>query len=233
MGIVRKIQKKFARKILSEIMIEACSFHRESLNINHTDVMIDIETTSKRADAGILEISAVAWDRRTGHIDTKNAFSMKITWSSNVIAKRHFDNSTIEFWAGVASKSSAAKSVIYDHESRADLNLVLAQLLEWLHQYDFKKVKCWGNGASFDLGILSDACDKAGYSMPPFWNFRDVRTQVDVGEEIDIFTKRTLKFTGTPHVSLDDCIHQIRYVQPVFFELYQLARLKKLLAEYL
>ena len=72
------------------------------------------------------------------------------------------------------------------------------------------KANCqvWGNSARFDLGILSDACNKISVNIP--WDFRNercVRTLVSFLPEI----KNMAKFNGVAHNAIADCHFQIKY----------------------
>ncbi len=67
----------------------------------------------------------------------------------------------------------------------------------------------WGNGSSFDLGILANAYNKCGLEIPwKFWNERDVRTIVSLNPDV----KNNMKPNDNAHNALSDCKFQINYL---------------------
>lgn len=49
-----------------------------------------------------------------------------------------------------------------------------------------------------------------------FYNERDVRTIVDLGQSIGFDPKRDMPFDGIKHDALADAIHQARYVSAIW-----------------
>lgn len=66
-------------------------------------------------------------------------------------------------------------------------------------------MRLWGNGASFDLGILGALYDAADMPRPwRFWAERDLRTLFDLEGKMALDRE-----PGTTHVGLYDAIHEL------------------------
>ncbi|HIE9251547.1 TPA: 3'-5' exonuclease [Klebsiella variicola subsp. variicola] len=49
-----------------------------------------------------------------------------------------------------------------------------------------------------------------------YWNDRDVRTMVELGQAISFAPKTAIPFEGSRHNTLADAIHQARYVSAIW-----------------
>ncbi|EIY5129297.1 3'-5' exoribonuclease [Klebsiella variicola] len=71
--------------------------------------------------------------------------------------------------------------------------------------------------AKFDNSILRSSYDCIAEDYPwEYWNDRDVRTMVELGQAISFDPKTTIPFEGSRHNTLADPIHQARYVSAIW-----------------
>jgi len=169
------------------------------------DLMIDLETLGTDPSAPIVVIGAVFFDPKTGELGEE--FSATIDFES-ACEKRTPDASAIKWW--LKQSDDARTKVLRGNQTMWQ---ALSGLSMFIHDNsDVKKVKPWGNGATFDISMIENCFKCYGMTAPwKFWNIRDVRTVVELGEAVGI-TKDMVEFEGTPHVALDDAKHQARYV---------------------
>lgn len=168
---------------------------------------IDLETFSTRADAVILAVGVTAFTLE-GTIGP--TFYRRVDWQSNLDAGRHLDPGTIRWWLG---QSDAARAEIV--KPGVSLGVVLNELQTWfLHQTDGDPdFQVWGNGASFDEGILCDAYRRL--RLPEPWRYnaaRDLRTLVWAAGELTGFNKTDVPFEGDAHRADHDSAHQARVI---------------------
>ncbi|MFV6182691.1 3'-5' exonuclease, partial [Klebsiella pneumoniae] len=65
--------------------------------------------------------------------------------------------------------------------------------------------------------ILRSSYDCIAEDYPwEYWNDRDVRTMVELGQAIGFDPKTTIPFEGDRHNALADAIHQARYVSAIW-----------------
>jgi len=169
-------------------------------------IMLDIETMGVSGNAAIMAIGACYFDPSTGEIG--NMFHEQVDISSN----GQIDASTVLWWM---KQSDEARSKFYNNGKAGHINAVLAEFA------DFVKPGCqvWGNGISFDNVIIRNAFDHHGcHDSAPwkFWNDRDVRTMVELGQAIGLDPKRDFPFEGVKHDALADAIHQAKYVSAIW-----------------
>jgi hypothetical protein len=168
------------------------------------NIMLDIETMGTSTGASIMSIGACYFDRNTGEIG--NTFHLPIDISTN----GKIDASTVIWWM---KQSDAARSKFFDNGKAGHVKAVLAEFA------DFVKPNCqvWGNGIAFDNVIIRNAYDSLSLVTPwAFWNDRDVRTIVELGQAIGIDPKRDFPFDGVKHDALADAIHQAKYVSAIW-----------------
>ena len=85
--------------------------------------------------------------------------------------------------------------------------------LNELKRSNKRKTFVWGNGSSFDLGILGYTYTNCGIEIPwHFYNERDVRTIVALMPEV----KKNMTNNGQCHNALADCKFQIAYLCEIF-----------------
>ena len=167
--------------------------------MNH--IMLDIETMGTSTNAAIMAIGACYFDPATGEIG--DTFHQQVDITSN----GKIDASTVIWWM---KQSDDARSKFYNNDKAGHIDAVLAKFTE------FVKPNCqvWGNGIAFDNVIVRNAY--RGGEPWKFWNDRDVRTMVELGQAVGIDPKRDFPFEGVKHDALADAIHQAKYVSAIW-----------------
>ena len=186
----------------------------EDQPIDYVHVMVDLETMGKKHNAPIVAIGAVVFDPATGSIG--ESFYKVVCLESSVNWGAVIDPSTVIWWL---KQSSEARSAIVNDDAIPLLD-VLLQFREFVSDNvagGSKKAQVWGNGASFDNSILRSSYDCIAEDYPwEYWNDRDVRTMVELGQAISFDPKTTIPFEGSRHNALADAIHQARYVSAIW-----------------
>lgn len=186
----------------------------EDQPIDYVHVMVDLETMGKKNYAPIVAIGAVVFDPATGSIG--ESFYKVVCLESSVNWGAVIDPSTVIWWL---KQSSEARSAIVNDDA-IPLQDALLQFREFVSDNvagGSKKAQVWGNGASFDNSILRSSYDCIAEDYPwEYWNDRDVRTMVELGQAISFDPKTTIPFEGSRHNALADAIHQARYVSAIW-----------------
>lgn len=186
----------------------------EDQPIDYVHVMVDLETMGKKHNAPIVAIGAVVFDPATGSIG--ESFYKVVCLESSVNWGAVIDPSTVIWWL---KQSSEARSAIVNDDAIPLLDALL-QFREFVSDNvagGSKKAQVWGNGASFDNSILRSSYDCIAEDYPwEYWNDRDVRTMVKLGQAIGFDPKTTIPFEGDRHNALADAIHQARYVSAIW-----------------
>ncbi|HHG1414433.1 TPA: 3'-5' exoribonuclease [Klebsiella pneumoniae] len=186
----------------------------EDQPIDYVHVMVDLETMGKKHNAPIVAIGAVVFDPATGSIG--ESFYKVVCLESSVNRGAVIDPSTVIWWL---KQSSEARSAIVNDDA-IPLQDALLQFREFVSDNvagGSKKAQVWGNGASFDNSILRSSYDCIAEDYPwEYWNDRDVRTMVELGQAISFDPKTTIPFEGSRHNALADAIHQARYVSAIW-----------------
>ncbi|CTQ15092.1 Exodeoxyribonuclease VIII [Klebsiella variicola] len=186
----------------------------EDQPIDYVHVMVDLETMGKKHNAPIVAIGAVVFDPATGSIG--ESFYKVVCLESSVNWGAVIDPSTVIWWL---KQSSEARSAIVNDDA-IPLQDALLQFREFVSDNvagGSKKAQVWGNGASFDNSILRSSYDCIAEDYPwEYWNDRDVRTMVELGQAIIFDPKTTIPFEGSRHNALADAIHQARYVSAIW-----------------
>ena len=161
-------------------------------------VMIDLETMGTRPEAPIIAIGAVAFDEKAIHSE----FYVVVDLADSVAEGGVIDPNTVLWWMKQSDEARAA----FAREGRA-LGLALGTFREWIGAYDVSGV--WGNGASFDNVILSEAYRRMGNEAPwPFWKDRCYRTMKSISAV-------PMERGGTHHNALDDARTQAIHLQMI------------------
>lgn len=172
------------------------------MNKPKAHVAIDLETLSTSPAAVMLSIGAVAVCESTG---TRLQFYAATSVDSQ--PGRKTDASTLIWWD--KQSTEARKAFDYAHsEDCPPLSQALDQLTDWLGKLgETHDVYVWGNGADFDIGILSHAYKEISNFVP--WDFRKVR---DMRTLYDLTLRFGLTISvprvGTHHNALDDAQFQ-------------------------
>jgi len=159
------------------------------------NVMVDIETLDNKATSAIVSIGAVKfgpngydeYDQFYAVVDVQSCIDVGLTLSAD----------TIKWWM---KQSDQARSVF--QQPGLYLTGVLLEFGKWLPD----DCKLWGNGASFDNVILSNAYSVLNLPQPwKFWNDRCYRT-------IAAMHDRQRFQQGVHHNALDDAKSQVEHL---------------------
>ncbi|HGT5938224.1 TPA: 3'-5' exoribonuclease [Escherichia coli] len=174
-------------------------------------LMIDLETMGKNPDAPIISIGAIFFDPQTGDMGPEFSKTIDLETAGGVI-----DRDTIKWWL---KQSREAQSAIMTDE--IPLDDALLQLREFIDENSGEFfVQVWGNGANFDNTILCRSYERQRIPCPwRYYNDRDVRTIVELGNSIGFDVRMAIPFEGVRHNALDDARHQAKYVSAIWQKL--------------
>lgn len=164
-------------------------------------VMVDLETLGNGSNAVIIAIGAVEFEATSGKLGRE--FYCVVDGQSCVDAGMKVDVSTVMWWM---KQDTAARAAF--NNAGEPLPYALQSFAAWLPT----GACVWGNGATFDNVILSNAYRAIGLPQPwPFWGDRCYRTLKNLFPEVP------LARTGTHHNALDDAksqaLHAIALLQ--------------------
>ncbi|MCM4971693.1 3'-5' exoribonuclease, partial [Escherichia coli] len=176
-----------------------------------THLSVDLETMGTNPDAPINSIGGKFFDPTTGEMGPEFSKAIDLETSGGII-----DRKTIKWWA---KRSREAQSAIFTDE--IPLDDALLQLREFINENSGESfVQIWGNGANFDNVILRRSYERQGIPCPwRYYNDRDVRTIVELGNSIGFDVRMAIPFEGVPHNALDDARHQAKQVSAIWQKL--------------
>ncbi|WP_313135628.1 3'-5' exonuclease [Stutzerimonas nitrititolerans] len=168
--------------------------------INATHYIIDLETMGKGSNAAIAAIGCV---EIIGGTFSREIYR-RVELSNSMSAGGITDADTIQWWL---RQSAAARAEVDGTQPAELLFNVLGELRVFMtsmaHAHE---ILVWGNGATFDNVILSNAYAAYGMERPwAYWNDRDLRTLLALYP-----AAKALPFTGTKHHALDDARHEAK-----------------------
>lgn len=176
------------------------------------NVMINLETLSTHANAAIIEIGAVEFNKYTGDIGERlNIIINPSDWCKN---ERHVDGNTVQWWLKQSKQAIERFTTQQKDIEYLNLDKALEQLKYFINDcgnYDEEQsVVVWVNGSTMDITILQSAYEHFNMKLPwKYWSVNDVRTIVGLNPLI----KENCKFTeGIKHSAVSDCLHQIKYL---------------------
>ncbi|PSS53702.1 hypothetical protein C6560_04430 [Enterobacter sp. FS01] len=179
-----------------------------------THLMVDLETMGKKPGAPLVSVGAVFFDPASGK--TGAEYYQVISLESSMSFGARPDASTILWWL---KQSPEARSAIVVDDT-VGLVEALEQFLDFIAENaanDSKNVQLWGNGSSFDCPLLEAAFELADTPFPiPHWNYRDVRTVVELGKAVGLNSRYDIPFEGDQHNALADARHQVKYVSAIW-----------------
>lgn len=176
------------------------------------ELMVDFETLDTLPTSAVLSVAIVPFTL-DGQIFADQSFYSNISLNDCIKHGLTIDESTFMWWL---SMSESARLAITSRESQS-LSDLFAAIDVWVttikQRFKTDKLFIWGNGASFDLAIMRNACSKTSTK----WMFlpsaeQDVRTVVRFKPEV----KKTLLYQGVQHDPVFDCIHQCKYVTETY-----------------
>ena len=163
--------------------------------------MLDLETLGNGSRSVIISIGAVEFDPESGALGRE--FYVNVDPQSCVSAGLEIDASTVMWWM---QQSEAARAVF--KQPAGQLFDALQEFSRWFPAL----AQVWGNGATFDNVILSNAYRAAGLEQP--WKFsadRCYRTLKNLMPDVKQGS------VGTAHNALDDAkyqaLHAIKLLQ--------------------
>ena len=181
------------------------------------NVSIDIETMGNTKNAAIVSIGAAFFNLGTEEIG--ETFYADIDLTTCMDAGMELNADTIYWWM---RQSEPARDALQPNKNTQHIGQALADLHNFLlHTYDSttsKNLEPWGNGSGFDLGILDEAFKRFKMKTPwNFWNERDMRTIVKIGNAFLPYNAReTIEREGTHHNAVDDAIYQGKVIAHIW-----------------
>lgn len=170
-------------------------------------IMCDIETTGVKPDRNhIIQICAVRFNLKTGEYDP-NLF--EVCLNPNTTSWRSQDPSTMTWW------QDPERQPIYDSiiEKSLDSRLAIQAFANWLGK---ERLVFWGNRNGFDYMFLQSYFADCGVPFPfKFWDSKDLLSYTEGlcnGANVPFIKKNSLEFVGQKHNSIDDTLHQLKYL---------------------
>lgn len=154
--------------------------------MDHIDITFDMETCATTANAAVMQVAAVAWNRSAkenpfsvGDGSAVASFNEHIDLRTCVVDGFDFDQATIKWWVNQTDK---AKKAVTDGLAEP-IEEVFIRFIEWINQVkkDTKaeSVCLWCQGMDFDGAILRNICHKYDLELPfRYQQFRDCRTLI-------------------------------------------------------
>jgi len=194
--------------------LEALAADTSNSETMFTHLMVDLETMGKKPGAPIVSVGAVFFDPASGK--TGAEYYQVINLESSMSFGARPDASTILWWL---KQSPEARSAIVVDDT-VGLVEALEQFLDFIAENaanGSRSVQLWGNGSSFDCSLLEAAFELADTPFPiPHWNYRDVRTVVELGKAVGLNSRYDIPFEGDQHNALADARHQVKYVSAIW-----------------
>lgn len=180
-------------------------------------VMLDLETLGNKSSPVIIQIAAVAFSLNGAICDQ---YEEIIDPTSCVKKGLNVDGDTVTWW--LKQDKGVVRKVFSESVNAKPIDEVLMEFSEWIRNLQLQgEIRVWGNGLMSDNRWLLSAFEKCGIQDPiKHWQHSDVRTLVDLGENIlGKDWKAETSFVGEKHNAIDDCRHQIEYVCKIYEEL--------------
>jgi len=180
--------------------------------MNHTNVMIDLETLGTKPGSIILSIGAVAFAEGEPEESWTRFDSGPISIVSSRACDLTMDDDTLLWWL---EQDLAAKSLLRKCLGReaAALDVVLCRFADWLTNTPGDTPVIWGNVANFDNVLLRSAWMAAlpAFTLPwKYCNDQCYRTMKNVFSQVP-----RPPFVGVKHDALADAFHQTRHLQAI------------------
>lgn len=166
------------------------------------NVMLDLETMGNGANAAIIAIGAVAF----GDGKIYSRFYRQVSLESSVSSGLVCDPSTIMWWM---QQSDEARAAFKGNDIADHLCVALQAFSQWFQEVG--GVEVWGNGATFDNVILSNAYRAIGVNQPwKFWDDRCYRTIKAMSPSIKA------ERIGTYHNAVNDAETQAAHLMKIW-----------------
>lgn len=175
-----------------------------------TNLMLDLETTSIRPNAGIRSIGACFFDEE----EIGLRFSCNISLASVSGHLFHLDLDTMSWWD---KQSVEARNAL--NEDQTNITHALLRFSGFINPVK-DVVKVWGNGAGFDNVILQNAYKTMGLELP--WNFRNDRCMRTLKnlfplneEEYQDLKNQWIRDKLVSHIAEHDAVMQAQMMQKI------------------
>lgn len=185
------------------------------------DIMTDIETLGTDSDSTIIQISAIAFDIRTG--EHRARFNQIADISKNKSPLK-VTGDTLKWWLKT-DKELFTELLNSGTDSSED---VLRNFYRWLiplNVINERELYLWGNGILFDNKMIQRQLESNGFRYPIYYrNDRDLRTLVELtsfklGITEDELRAKYRDETLIAHNAYHDVINQITLAVHCFNEL--------------
>ena len=182
--------------------------------MNLNDISFDCESLGTDTDAPIIAIGAVAFDRTTGKLG--QTFYKEIGIDSAIKAGR-VNADTLRWWI---NQSPQAKVLLSKPDSeKQGLATTLLEFTSWARGVGKGVPRVWAKGPAEDVAWLRTALRNGSHGLSEPWNYsnvRDVRTIIELAEELAGFDQRSVGDVGVAHNALDDAIYQANCVSAAY-----------------
>jgi hypothetical protein len=161
-------------------------------------IMTDLETMSRKANAAIVSIGACSFDEN----GIQQKFYTTVNLESCIDLGLHVEQSTVDWWNSQPAEARAAWQVA----NAPPLEEALNDYTAWIKSVTTSPPAMWANGPDFDLVILKYAYEAIGQEPPwPYWTHRCVRTLKNI-------LPTPHQHQGVKHHALDDAMSQANLV---------------------
>jgi 3' exoribonuclease, RNase T-like len=177
------------------------------INNEFTDIMLDLETLGTVPGCAIVSVGAVAFNEFGVH-DVGFYRVIEIPeWDVPGLTPEGLmkDVGTIDWW----KKQNPAALTVFHAANAISTREALSDLARYIMEFGGMKARVWGNGADFDLPIVTVAAKTIGLEPKNIWagyNGRCYRTAKNQAKDVK------LARSGTHHNALDDAINQARHL---------------------
>ena len=179
------------------------------------EITVDLETTAIDANAGVMQIAAVAWERYGDKFEVVEEFNQGIDLRDLFSRKEEFtfDNGTAEWWGKQSDEAHRAML-----STQADLlvdavNNFSSWIVDIYNEHPDNGIHIWAQGAAFDMPKLQHLFAVVFKKTPwPYNAVRCARTYaleaadlLGLPEAKDIYKRyQELSAEGAPHDALFD-----------------------------
>jgi oligoribonuclease (3'-5' exoribonuclease) len=171
----------------------------------YPDVMLDIETLSRHADALVTQIGICGFDIDSGAHHQGLCINLPIQPQLDI--DRKIEASTLYWWINTMLKAGYCSWTYAPCETVLE---ALGRIDDYIKEFSNSKdgPRLWSH--SFDTNIMSHLYNQYGRCPP--WSYRkqfDIRTLVEMAKRYGVKPANTV--AEKTHDALDDCIYQIEY----------------------
>lgn len=177
-------------------------------------ISIDIEALGLTPNSVVLSIGAVVFHPTASEItpaeDFSNIYHFSLPVGPQLLKERAVDPDTVRWWT---KQSPIAYRAAFEDWVQPDIRAALVELSRWILgglPSRSEDVVLWANPVTFDIPALISLFE----DFEVEWPIHHMR-QLD-GSTLQALTGERnppIEFAGTPHIALDDAIHQAREIQ--------------------